>query len=244
MSSQTSSSLGILQLECRLPIEALPSVTGVTGSIQQPTTFDFPVVMETVPGAWADDVICGDPALESGCVTAARRAVERGAVVITSDCGFFIRHQEAVAASVNVPVVMSSLLLVPTLLRQLPRAAKLAVVTADSRHCTHDLLGLAGPAERSRVAIGGIEDGEWFRNVMTYWSRDERKAAAPPIRESDLKADVAACVMRMRAAHPEIAAVLFECTGFPAVGSAIRRITGLPTYDVETLYRMTLASVA
>ncbi|RWL09290.1 MAG: hypothetical protein EOR56_23685 [Mesorhizobium sp.] len=139
---------------------------------------------------------------------------------------------------------MSSLLLAPTLLRQLPRTAKLAVVTADSRHCTDDLLRLDDAADRSRVAIGGIEDGEWFQNVMMHWSRDEMKVPPPPIRESDLEADVTACVARLRAVHPEIAALLFECAGFPAVAPAIRRITGLPTYDLGTLYRMTLASVA
>lgn len=37
--------------------------------------------------------------------------------------------------------------------------------------------------------------------------------------------------------------LLFECTGFPVVTSAMRRITGLPIYDVTGLYRMTLASV-
>lgn len=47
----------------------------------------------------------------------------------------------------------------------------------------------------------------------------------------------------MRAAHPEVAALLFECTWFPAVAPA-RRITGLPTYNLGTLYRMTLACIA
>ncbi|MER9548396.1 hypothetical protein [Mesorhizobium sp. M0322] len=247
MLSKTTSCLGLLQLEqleTRRALDTFPSVTGVTGSMQQATTYDFPVVTETVAGAWADEVICGNPALELACIAAARRAVERGAVVITSDCGFFIRHQEAVAASVNVPVVMSSLLLAPTLLRQLPRTAKLAVVTADSRHCTNDLLGLDNPADRSRIAIGGIEDGDWFQNVMKHWSRDATEVSPPPYRDSDLEADVTACVTRLRAAYPEIAALLFECTGFPEVAPAIRRMTGLPTYDIGTLCRITLASIA
>lgn len=85
-----------------------------------PETFDFATISETVAGAWVENVVRGDPALEPAYVAAARRLVERGAVAITSTCGFSIRHQAAVAASVNVPVIMSSLLLLPALLRQLP----------------------------------------------------------------------------------------------------------------------------
>lgn len=83
----------------------------------------------------------GEPALEPAFVTAARRLVEPGAVVISSDCGSAVRHQAAVAAAVSVPVVMSSLLLVPTLLRQLPPKANLAVVTADSEYFEMICLG-------------------------------------------------------------------------------------------------------
>lgn len=238
----TPRSLGILDLERKLPPGAQLSEPK-PGSLLNPATDDFSVITETAEGAWADLVIRGDPALEPACIAAARRLVERGAVAISSNCGFFIRHQAAVAASVNVPVVMSSLLLTPMLLRQLPPFAKLAIVTADSRHCGDDLLGLDDPAERSRVVIGGIEGGEWFQNVMKHWSQGEMKLA-PPINDADLETDVAACVARLRAAHPEIAAFLFECTGFPLITPAIRRITGLPIYDITTLCRMTLASVA
>lgn len=40
-----------------------------------------------------ETVVRGDPELESAYVTAAQRLVARGAVAISSDCGFSIRHQ-------------------------------------------------------------------------------------------------------------------------------------------------------
>ncbi|WP_036264041.1 hypothetical protein [Mesorhizobium sp. WSM2561] len=129
---------------------------------------------------------------------------------------------------------MSSLLLVPMLLRQLPPTAKLAVVTADSTHCSEDLLGVSDPADRSRVIIGGIEGGKALQNELMR----------PPIPTdvAVLEEDVAACVARLRAAHPEIAGILFECTGFPLVAPAIRRLTNLPVYDITGLCRMMIAS--
>ncbi|WP_456865538.1 hypothetical protein [Bradyrhizobium sp. USDA 4503] len=139
------------------------------------------------------------------------------------------------AASVNVPVVMSSLLLLPALLRQLPPLAKFTVLTYDSTHCGEDLLGLDDPAERARIVVGGIEGGK-------FW-HDELKRPAPPIDVAAIETDVAACIARLRAAYPEIASILFECAAFPMVAPAIRRIAKLPVYDITDLCRMTMASV-
>ncbi|MER9793659.1 hypothetical protein [Mesorhizobium sp. M0213] len=63
-----------------------------------PTTFDFPVISQAVAGAWPDQMVPGDPALEPACIAAARRLIERGAIAISSNWGFFIRHQAAVVA--------------------------------------------------------------------------------------------------------------------------------------------------
>lgn len=56
-----------------------------------------------------------------------------------------------------------------------------------------------------------------------------------PTSVTEIEADVAACVARLRDVHPEIAAILFECTMFPMITPAIRRVTGLPIYDTATL---------
>ncbi|WFU62623.1 hypothetical protein [Bradyrhizobium brasilense] len=234
MATKLSPSLGILNLEQGVAPGA-PLRAPRAHSILNPTSYDFPVILETVAGAWAEIVIRGDPALEPAYISAAQRLVERGAVVITANCGFSIRHQAAVAASVKIPVVTSSLLLLPTLLRQEPKAAKIAVLTADSSHLSEDLLGV-DPGDRTRVVIGGIEGGEMWQNEMKR---------PPPQTEVDvIEREVTTCVARLRNEHPEIAAILFECTAFPLVAPTMRRTTKLPIYDITSLCRLTLASVA
>ncbi|MET4349513.1 hypothetical protein ABIC07_009042 [Bradyrhizobium sp. RT9a] len=109
MVSQSGRSIGILNLERGAPAGASPPPTR-PGSLLNPSTFNFPIIAETVTGACVENVVRGDPGLEPAYVAAARRLVERGAVAISSTCGFSIRHQQAVAASVDVPVAMSSLL--------------------------------------------------------------------------------------------------------------------------------------
>jgi hypothetical protein len=186
-----------------------------------------------VEGAFAEVVIRGEVSLEGACVSAARRLARRGASVIAADCGFLIRHQAAIAAAVDVPVITSSLLLIPTLLRQIGPTKKLAVLTADSRHLGEDLLGVKNAHERERVVIGGIEGGVYVRNAL----------ARPFVRTDveKIEQEVAGQIDRLRGQHPEIAMLLFECTGFPVVTKTLRRKTGLPIYDITDLCKLTLA---
>ncbi|SEI22804.1 hypothetical protein SAMN05216228_11232 [Rhizobium tibeticum] len=227
--------LGILELDEGLTPDS-PCHVPREGSLLNPATFDRPIITEMVEGAFADIVIRGDPTLEDSCTAAARRLVERSADVISADCGFFIRHQAAISAAVNVPVAVSSLLLVPMLLRQLSPARKLAVLTADSKHCSKDLFGLDHPADRARVVIGGIEGGEYIRNTL----------ARPFVRTSvdQIEREVTACIAQLRAMDPEIGMLLFECTGFPVVTNALRRTTGLPIFDITDLCRLTLTTIS
>lgn len=234
MTAKTSPSLGVLRTERGLP-PGTPEWMLPPGYLANPATFDFPVICETVEGAWVERVFRGDRALEPALIAAAKRLVERGAAAISASCGFFVRYQTALVASVNVPVATSSLLLLPTLLRQLPSRTKIAVLTADSTCLSEDLLGIDDPAERSRVVIGGVEGGAMWQNELKR----------PPLTTevSDIEADVVACVTRVQSAHPDVAAVLFECTAFPCVTSTIRRLTRLPVYDVTMLCRLVVASV-
>lgn len=221
-------SLGVLDLVRSAP-GVSPPIPEV-GQMLNPETFDFPVISEVVEGAWADRVIKGDPDLEAPYIAAARRLVERGAVAIASNCGYSIRHQAAVAAAVPVPVAMSSLLLIPTLLRFMPEGTTLAVITADSNHCHRELLALKDAVDDRRVVIGGIEGGTLWKNEMMR---------PPPVTlSSDLVPDVEDCVARLRKTTPHISAILMECTAFPLVSKAIQETTRLPIYDVNTLCRM------
>jgi hypothetical protein len=231
--SQSSGTLGILELD-----EGLSECTPVAtheGSLLNPETFGLPILSEIVEGAFAERVIRGDPSLEGACVTAARRLVERGASVIAGDCGFLIRHQDAISAAVDVPVITSSLLLIPTLLRQLASGEKLAILTADARHLGEELLNVQNVRDRERLVIGGIEGGIYMRNTV-----------ARPLVRTDLDQiahEVGECIGQLRGQHPEIAMLLFECTGFPVVSKALRRKTGLPIYDITDLCALTLNAV-
>ncbi|WP_188394065.1 hypothetical protein [Mesorhizobium sp. SARCC-RB16n] len=224
-------SLGILNLE-------RGALAGESASDEAIEAFKerlpFPVIAETVEGAWADNVIQGDPALEPAYIAAARRLVARGAVAISANCGYSVRHQAAVAAAVKVPVAATSLVLLPLLLRQFPAPARIAVIAADSSCLDDKMLAVQDSADRERVVIGGIEGGVMWQNEMQR---------PPPYTDpSTIEEEVSACLKGLRSKHADIQAVLFECTLFPLVSPAIRRSTGLPVYDITTLCQLTYAA--
>lgn len=229
-----ASVLGLLALE-RGQEATAPSLAPLPNTILDKAVVDTPIIWEVVEGALVERVVKGEPFLEASYVAAARRLEERGATAIHSTCGFAYRYQRAVAAAVKVPVALSSLIILPSLLRQVPSHRKIAVLTYDSRCLGDDVLQVDEPIDRERIVIGGIQGGK-------FW-HDERKVPPPPIDVDAIRREVTACVYQLRDEHPGIAAIVLECGAFPVVAPELRSITGLPVYDTTTLCQMILAAM-
>src|SRR6266852_1063186 len=99
-------SVGIVCLEYFLPF--------IPGDVGNASTYDFPVLYREVKGATFEAIIQRqDAAMAAPIVEAAQELARQGAKAITSDCGYFGAYQREVAAAVDVPVFMSSLMQAP-----------------------------------------------------------------------------------------------------------------------------------
>ncbi|RJT26719.1 hypothetical protein D3227_36875 [Mesorhizobium waimense] len=232
MAPHTNKFLGILDLETEFPPNPTPPAVG---SMLNSNSYILPVITEVVAGGRVEAVMRGDPELEPAFIAAAQRLVERGAVAITSYCGAAIRYQAALAAAVDVPVLTSSLMMVPLLLKQLPPQKKLAVLTFDSKSFNRDWLGLDSSDAHDRVVVGGVEGG----------TLSENEGMCPPqVTDTvDIERDISRAVERLREDNPDIGALLFSCTLFPPATPKIRQVAELPVYDITTLCRTTLQSL-
>jgi len=205
------------------------------GDMTNPSTWPLATIIEIVPGAWVENVVRGDPAMQLAFLEAGRRLVECGATIITTTCGFTRRYQEALSRQLPVPVATSSLLLLPSLLRIHPHG-KIAVLTYDSNFLDDELLCLDYPADRSRVVVGGVEGGVYWKNELAKPSR--------PTDLAQLESEVWHCLQKLHAHHQDIRAVLFECCGFPPTAMRMRERSNLPVYDIVTLCRLMIQTVS
>lgn len=210
--------VGVLMLDTRFARFA--------GDIGNPHERDRPLLHEVVRGATVDKVVPAKvPPLIDDFVAAGERLVARGANAITTGCGFLVLNQAELAARLPVPVATSALLLIPTLTRLMPPGRRLGVLTFSARDLTPAHFAAAGAPPDTPVE--GVTEGGVFQRAIYEQPADDSPAAR--------EAEVVAAARRLIARHPDIGAILFECTNFPPHRAAVQSATGLPIYDVWTL---------
>ncbi len=205
----------------------------VAGDIGHPRTFAFPVRHAMVRGASPRRVVVErDPGLVAPFVAAARELERDGVDAITTSCGFLALFQRELAASVAVPLWTSSLLLVAEIEATLAAGERVGVVTADAASLSADHLRAVGarvdtPVEGlaldSRLRATLLDDLE---TLDVDEARDATVAAAE----------------RLVARHPQVRAIVLECTNLPPYADAVRSATGLPVHDLTTLVRSRLGA--
>lgn len=198
----------------------------IPGSVGNASTWSVPVRYKTVPGLSFSRLIDGEtgPAVAE----AARQLVREGAQLITSNCGFMIRHQESVRAAVDVPVLLSSLVIGPFLERMLPRSKALGILTASASLLTVNLLQEAGlSADSQRVAIRGLEDAPAFAATWLTGARD--------LDVETVETEVVDAAVALLKDRPDIGILLLECSEFPPYAAAVQRATGVPVFDFTSM---------
>ncbi len=211
--------LGILMLEARFP--------RIPGDMGNGTTWPFPVLFKVVPGASPERVVVGGAAgLLPDFVAAAQELVRLGAEAITTNCGFLSLFQAELAAAVGVPVATSSLMQVPWVQATLPAGKRVGVVTVNKAGLTPRHLAAAGvPLD---TPVTGTEGGREFFRVLIKAERDDM--------DVDLaRADILDAGRALVAAHPEVGAVVLECTNMPPYAADLAAEIGLPVYDIYSM---------
>jgi hypothetical protein len=209
-------SVGIVCLEYYLPF--------IPGDVGNASTYDFPVLYREVRGATFDAIIQRqDPAMAPLIVEAAQELVRQGAKAVTSDCGYFGAYQREVAQAVPVPVFLSSLMQAPFVLSMLAPEQRLAAFVANGASLGDRLLERIGIVDRSRIVFRGLEDKPEFRRVVL----DE----CGTLDVDAVEQEVVEAALEVQAEHPEVGAILLECSDLPPYSAAVQAATGLPVFD-------------
>jgi len=155
---------------------------------------------------------------------------------ITTNCGFLVKFQREIAASVRVPVFTSSLLLVPLVHRLLPPGRRVGIMAVNAGTLTAEHLAGAGIGGDIPIAVAGMETEKEFTRVLLG---NELVLDVDVAREEHVRV-----ARRLVAEHGDIGAVVLECTNMPPYTADIQRETGLPVFDIVSLVTMVHAALA
>ncbi|MEM7250423.1 MAG: aspartate/glutamate racemase family protein [Pseudomonadota bacterium] len=206
--------IGMLLLESQFP-----RIVGDGGNAR---TWPFPMLYEVVTGANPRNVVLEDArALLPLFSEAAKRLVARGADGITTNCGFLVLLQDALADACGAPVAASSLLQVPWVQPLLPPTQRVGVITISERTLTPAHLTAAGaPLD---TPIVGTESGDTFYRVIV---NDELSLDVDKARDDIIRAGQSLCD-----AHPDVGAIVLECTNMSPYSRALSVAVERPVYD-------------
>ena len=211
--------LGILMLEARFP--------RIPGDMGNATTWPFPVLYKVVKGATPEAVVLKGAAGQlPAFLDAAAELVAHGAEAITTNCGFLSLFQRELAQHVGVPVATSSMIQVPWVQATLPPGKKVGMITVSGSTLTPRHLEAAGvPADTPFV---GTESGREFFRTLILGEKDDMDVA---LAQQDIL-DAGRALVK---AHPEVGAIVLECTNMPPYAHALRQALEMPVYDIYSL---------
>jgi hypothetical protein len=181
----------------------------IPGDMGNAGTWPFPVLYRVVRGASPERVVLeGARGLLPDFVAAARDLVDLGAEAITTNCGFLALFQ--------VPWVQATL----------PPGRRVGVITVSRGSVTPAHLDGAGVPRDTPME--GTESGrEFFRVLIKAEKQDMDVALA--------ERDILDAGERLVARHPDIGAIVLECTNMPPYAAALRDALGMPVFDIYTM---------
>jgi hypothetical protein len=229
--------LGILLLDDVYP--AFP------GDVRNPSAYPFPIQYEIVEGVdihrlvvEADKSPCLEPVLR-----AARKLEKLGCRAIAAECGYFAYFQREVAACASVPVFMSSLLQVPLAQQVIRPDQVVGLLMANAHYLSERHLVASGIRPGSNYVVGGAMEDRQCVEFDHLWTKELR--TDPPAADyARAEGEFVRAAVRFFEKHPNMGAMVLECTGFPPFARALQRAIGIPLFSWGTLLEYAWSVVA
>jgi aspartate/glutamate racemase len=219
--------IGILILDAAYPC--------VPGNVGNATTYHYPVRFQEVRGASIDRLLNQrDPALKEVFIEAAVELQNRGVKAITGACGFMAYFQEEVAAAVDIPVFLSSLMQIPFM--HALCGGRVGVITANASRLTARHFAACNVGDQVPLAVAGMEGQTEFREAILA-ERGTLDSAA-------IEREVTEVARKLVSDHPDVKSILLECSDLPPYAHAVQTATGRPVFDFITMINYVQQSTA
>jgi hypothetical protein len=218
---------------------------GFPGDVRNASAYPFPIQYEVVQDVDIPRLVYEQD--KSPCLEPIRRAarnLERmGCRAIVAECGYFAYFQRDIAASVNVPVFMSSLLQVVLAQQLICPERVVGILAARSKYMTDRHLESVGIRIGSNYVIGGAMDSGECQEFEHLWTAGKR-TDPPSAWYNKAQGEFLKQAIRFYRLHPNMGAMVLECTGFPPFARALQREIDIPLFSYGTLLDYAYSVVA
>jgi hypothetical protein len=214
---------GVLMLDTQFP--------RYPGDIGCPLGWPVELMHQKVLGMFPKEIVRTADSLKQhqvlpAFVKAGLQLVEQGAKGITTSCGFLVLLQRELQLALPVPVVTSSLLLMPHLLT---KHQAIGVLTMDESALgeAHFLAAGVMPQDLPRLRVQGVDrQGAFASAIMGNHAQMDFEAA---------QKSVVSAALRLKQKAPDLKHVVLECTNMPPYAGAIELATGWQLHSLHQL---------
>jgi len=210
--------IGIIMTDSVLP--------RIPGDVGNASTFRFPVRYKVVKGALFSRVRNGDPSLIKPFVEAAQELEKEGVKAIATGCGFLAAYHQELIQSVHIPVYSSSLLQIHLAHMIIRPEQKVGIITASKESLSEKQFRGVGIQDIPMVIVGMEESQEFCYTIYDHH---------PEMDVEQVAEDVVSISRHLVTEHPEVGAIVLECTNLPPYAKRIQAAVHLPIFDVTTL---------
>jgi aspartate/glutamate racemase len=219
--------IGIIMLDTVFP--------RIPGDVGNASTFPFPVRYRVVEGVSPQMVVQeADPGLLKPFIKAAKSLESEGVRAISTSCGFLAIFHREMKNAVKVPMITSSLQQVHLAYSMIHEDQKVAVITARANCLTERHFRGVG-IENIPFVVEGLDEAEEFNATI---SGNRPEGDMDKIREEVIDA-----AFRVVKKHPDVGAIVMECTNMPPYSKAVQDALKLPVFDIVTLIKYTYSLV-
>ncbi|NJD03459.1 MAG: aspartate/glutamate racemase family protein, partial [Ruminiclostridium sp.] len=169
-------------------------------------------------------------------VKAGRELETEGVRAIVGACGYFAYFQPQLAAILDVPVYLSSLIQVPYIKTGLKPHQKIGVLCADKVSLTHQVMKNAGIDDPDLCVVSGLEDMPEFSGIL--------KSDRGYFNNEIVRDEVVSSAKALVEENPDIGAILLECSDMPPYAADVQRAVNLPVFDFITMINWVHGAVA
>ena len=226
---QKKPKIALLRWEAGQVCDALMQLETLPGNSTNPASYPFDVDLVHVKGANMETVET-NPCQEllDEYIRVCKELAAQGVKAITTSCGFNAYYQESLAAAVPEVVFTSSLLQVPFAQTIVGSKGKVAILTANANDLTEEHLARSNITRRDNLVFLSMHD-------QPEWSRLYSDPDGGDFKLEVITDEVTGVLRKGLEEHPDIGAVVLECTDLPPYSVRIRDELDIPVFDVNIM---------